>query len=58
MGISIPIATEPLSSSQVQPGSGNLTVPPLILQAKQIREAVNFKAGVTDADVSDFFDDA
>jgi hypothetical protein len=25
---------------------------------KQIREAINFKAGVTDADVSDFFDDS
>jgi len=44
--------------ANVQPGSGNPTVPPLILQAKQIREAINFKAGVTDADVSDFFDDA
>jgi len=28
------------------------------LQAKQIREAINFKAGVTDANVSDFFDDS
>jgi hypothetical protein len=27
------------------------------LRAKQIREAINFKAGVTDADMSDFFDD-
>jgi hypothetical protein len=44
--------------ANVQPGSGNPTIPPLILQAKQIREAINFKAGVTDADVSDFFDDA
>jgi hypothetical protein len=44
--------------ANVQPGSGNPTVPPLILQAKQIREAINFKAGVTDADVSDFFDDS
>jgi len=44
--------------ANVQPGSGNPTVPPLILRAKQIREAINFKAGVTDADVSDFFDDA
>ena len=44
--------------ANVQPGSGNPTVPPLILRAKQVREAINFKAGVTDADVSDFFDDA
>jgi hypothetical protein len=44
--------------ANVQPSSGNPTIPPLILQANQIREAINFKAGVTDADVSDFFDDA
>ncbi len=44
--------------ANVQPGSGNPTVPPLILQAKQIREAINFKAGTTDADVSDFFEDS
>jgi len=44
--------------ANVQPGSGNPTIPPLILRAKQIREAINIKAGVTDADVSDFFDDA
>ena len=42
--------------ANVQPGSGNPTVPPLIFRAKQIREAINFKAGVTDADVSDFLD--
>jgi hypothetical protein len=44
--------------ANVQPGSGNPIVPPLILRAKQIRKAINFKAGVTDADVSDFFDDS
>jgi hypothetical protein len=42
--------------ANVQPGSGNPTVPPLIFWAKQIWEAINFKAGVTDADVSDFLD--
>ena len=36
--------------ANVQPGSGNPTVPPLILRAKQIRKAINFKAGVTDDD--------
>jgi hypothetical protein len=44
--------------ANVQPGSGNPTIPPLILRAKQIREAINYKAGVTDADVSNFFDGA
>jgi hypothetical protein len=43
--------------ANVQPGSGNPTVPPLILRSKQIREAIKFKAGITDTDVSDFFDD-
>jgi hypothetical protein len=27
------------------------------LRAKEIREAINIKAGVSDADVSNFFDD-
>jgi hypothetical protein len=43
--------------ANVQPGSGNPTIPPLILRSKQIREAINFKAGITDTDMSDFFDD-
>jgi hypothetical protein len=29
----------------------------MVALAKQIREAMNVKAGVTDTDVSDFFDD-
>ena len=29
----------------------------MTLRAKQIKEAINVKAGVTDADVRDFFDE-
>jgi hypothetical protein len=45
------------SLANQQPGSGDPTPPPTVALAKQIREAINTKAGVTDADVSDFFDD-
>ena len=39
-----------------QPGTGNPNIPPLVAKAKEIREAINVSAGVTDADVSEFFD--
>jgi hypothetical protein len=40
-----------------QPTTGNPTIPPSVALAKEIREDINAKAGVTDADVSDLFDD-
>jgi hypothetical protein len=40
-----------------QPGTGNPNIPPLVAKAKEIREAINVSAGVTDADVSEFFDE-
>jgi len=40
-----------------QPGTGNPNIPPLVAKAKEIREAINISAGVTDADVSEFFDE-
>jgi hypothetical protein len=45
------------SLANQQPGSGDRTLPPMVALVKQIRAAMNVKAGVTDADVSDFFDD-
>ena len=38
-------------------GTGNPTISAITLKAKQIKEAINVKAGVTDADASEFFDD-
>jgi hypothetical protein len=40
-----------------KPGTGNPTISAITLKAKQIKEAINVKAGVTDADVSEFFDE-
>jgi hypothetical protein len=40
-----------------QPGTGNPNIPPLVAKAKEIREAINVRAGVTNAEVSDFFED-
>jgi hypothetical protein len=40
-----------------RPGTGNPNIPPLVAKAKGIREAINVRAGVTNADVSDFFED-
>jgi hypothetical protein len=39
------------------PTTGNPNIPPSVALAKEIREEINTKAGVTDADVSDLFDD-
>jgi len=40
-----------------QPTTGNPNIPPSVALAKEIREDINLKARVTDADVSDLFDD-
>jgi hypothetical protein len=40
-----------------QPGTGDPSIPPLVAMAKETREVINVKAGVSDADVSEFFDD-
>jgi hypothetical protein len=40
-----------------QPRTGNPTIPPMTLLPKEIHEAINVKADVTDADVTDFFDE-
>jgi hypothetical protein len=40
-----------------KPGTGNPTISNITLKAKQIKEAINVKAGVTDANVSEFFED-
>jgi len=45
------------SLANQQPGTGNPNIPPPVAKAKEIREAINVSAGVTDADVSDFFED-
>jgi hypothetical protein len=45
------------SLANQQPGTGNPNIPPLVAKAKEIREAINVSAGVTDADVSEFFVD-
>jgi hypothetical protein len=39
----------------MQPGTGNPNIPPTTLMAKEIREAINVRGGVNDADVSEFF---
>lgn len=44
------------SMKNQQTGTGDLTLPPMIALSKQIREAINVKDRVTDAEVSDFFD--
>jgi hypothetical protein len=38
-----------------QPGSGNPNMPRVTLLAKEIKEAINVKAGVSNPDLSDFF---
>jgi hypothetical protein len=45
------------SLASTQPSSGNPSMPRPVLVAKEIREAINRRAGITDADLSDFFDD-
>ncbi len=45
------------SLANQQPGTGDQSIPPLVKLAKEIREVINVKAGVSDADVSDFFVD-
>jgi hypothetical protein len=45
------------SLANQQPGTGDQSIPPLVKLAKEIREVINIKAGVSDADVSDFFVD-
>jgi hypothetical protein len=40
-----------------QPSSGNPTMPPAVALAKEIRKAINHRAGITDANLSDVFDD-
>ncbi len=40
-----------------KPGTGNPSISSITLKAKQIKEAINVKAGVADADVTDFFED-
>jgi hypothetical protein len=45
------------SLANQQPGTGNPNIPPLVAKAKEIREAINVSAGVTDVDVTDFFED-
>jgi len=40
------------SLANQQPGTGNPNIPPLVAKTKEIREAMNVSAGVTDADVS------
>jgi hypothetical protein len=45
------------SLSSTQPTTGNPTMPCPVLMANEICEAINKRAGITDADVSDFFDE-
>jgi hypothetical protein len=40
-----------------QPGTGNPNIPHLVAKAKEIREAINVSAEVTDVEVLDFYDD-
>jgi hypothetical protein len=40
-----------------QPSSGNPTMPQSTLLAKEIKEAINIKAGVANPDVTDFFEE-
>jgi hypothetical protein len=44
--------------ANAQPRTGNPTISQETLGAKEIKKAINVKAGVTEADVSEFFDDA
>jgi len=41
------------SLASTQPSSGNPTMPPAVALAKEIRETINHRAGITDADLSD-----
>jgi hypothetical protein len=41
------------SLASTQPSSGNPTIPPAVAIAKEIREAISHRAGITDADLSD-----
>jgi len=41
------------SLASTQPSSGNPTMPPAVALAKEIREAISHRAGITDADLSD-----
>ncbi len=43
--------------ANAQPTTGNPSISQVTLRAKEIKEAINVKAGVTDADVSEFFDE-
>jgi len=45
------------SLASTQPSSGNPTMPPAVALAKEIREAISHRAGITDADLSDFFEE-
>lgn len=40
-----------------QPGMDDPNIPPHVAKAKEIREAINFKARVSDVNVSEFFVD-
>jgi len=44
------------SLASTQPSSGNPTMPPAVALAKEIREAISHRAGITDADLSDVLD--
>jgi len=46
-----------LKLANEQPGSGNPTMSRVTLLAKEIKEAINVKAGVSNPDLSDFFGD-
>jgi len=45
------------SLASTQPSTGNPTMPRPVLMAKEICEAINKRTGITDVDVSDFFDE-
>jgi hypothetical protein len=45
------------SLANQQPCTGDPSIPPLVKLAKEIREVINVKAGVLDANISDFFID-
>jgi hypothetical protein len=46
-----------LKLANEQPSSGNPTMPQSTLLAKEIKEAINIKAGVTNPDVTDIFEE-
>jgi hypothetical protein len=46
-----------LKLANEQPGSGNPTMSRVTLLAKEVKEAINVKAGVSNPDLSDFFSD-